>query len=141
MKSLPVALVALALLPASALAGPGDPFTDVSSRPVIAQDLQIAAGYWHETECSTVTVLVGPMQAATGENGEVMPASTVWAETTLGSCTIDLSQVAFRSRHGFPRIFCQLIVHEMGHIVGLPDSSSVPMMNETVDYDRAPVCA
>ena len=140
MRALFAALLIAAVLPSVALAGPGDPFTDVSSRPVIAQDLQIAADYWHQTPCSTVTVQVGPMAPATGEDGSVIPSSELWAETALDGCEIDLAPQAWASRHGFARLFCDTIVHEYGHIVGLPDSSSVPMMHQTVGRDRDPAC-
>ena len=114
---------------------------DVSSRPVIAQDLQLAAQYWGQAPCASVQVLVGPMTAATGNNGVVIPASEVAAETALESCTITLAPQTFRDRHRFPRFTCELIVHEYGHLLGLPDSSSVPMMNANGAQNRSPVCA
>ena len=135
MRTLLATLAVLASVPAVAQA------QDVSSRPMIAQDLQFAAQYWGKTPCASVSVLVGPMQDATGNDGVVIPASEIAAETALESCTITLSPVTFSQRHQHPRWFCQLIVHEDGHLLGLPDSSSTPMMNMNVGSDRNPVCA
>ena len=123
-----------------ALAVPASALMDVSSRPVIAQDLQLAAQYWGRAPCASVSVLVGPMQDATGNDGVVIPASELAAETALESCTITLAPSTFRERHRRPRFTCDLIVHEWGHLLGLPDSSAAPMLNDDVTLDHNPAC-
>jgi hypothetical protein len=146
MKIAVALLAALAILPATAQAGPGDPFTDVSSAPVIARDLRLAAEYWHATPCTAVSVIVGPMAPAQGNDGVVIPGSEIWAETALYSCTINISlsmwQAAQSADPAAKYAVCTTFAHELGHSLGLADSASSPgnMMDASPVGRRDPLC-
>jgi hypothetical protein len=111
---------------------------DVSNRPVVKQDLQLAVDYWHTVTCPHIQVIVEPMTDAIGNLGANLPASGVWGETQIGACTIYIAPGVVKF-YGHQQIFCNLITHEYGHTIGLPDSDA-PMMNQDVTTDKNPYC-
>jgi hypothetical protein len=149
---------------ASATASPADPATpatpatpasvngttDVSSLSAVQRDLRLAQEFWAieqpslSTPCLADQVLVTPMQDGIGDNGAIVAASDVWAETGLGSCTIDVAPVAWAlgisgaSNTSF--MLCVLIAHEYGHTLGLPDTESIGMMSSNWARRDDPLC-
>lgn len=110
------------------------PMTDVTLNPVIAQSLAMSGEFWVgtaptlERPCNRSQVLRGPLTTADGDGGREQLPATLWAETYLGSCVINISwrmwaSVISRSRE---QVFyvCVTITHEDGHTLGLDDSSS-----------------
>ena len=114
--------------------------TDVTSAPLVQQDLALAAVYWRAAPaCGAITVEVGTMTVALGQIGTV-PASEVGAETVPLSCTILVSQGSWSSRHALPVWFCKELTHEYGHSLGNYDSTTVPMMNMNLGDDPTSEC-
>jgi hypothetical protein len=124
--------------------------TDVSALAVVQRDLRLAQEFWAieqpslSTPCLADQVLVTPMQDGIGDNDTIVLASDVWAETGLGSCTIDVAPVAWAlgtsgdSNTSF--MLCVLIAHEYGHTLGLPDTESIGMMSSNWARRDDPLC-
>jgi hypothetical protein len=151
------ALAAVAAAPAAAqAAGPvaGAHYTNISSRPVIRLDLQLAVAYWATTPagyvsslgyptpaaCPTMRVQVGQMSAASGNDGVALAASGVAAETGLGSCVITISPAMWKYAAAQRTVLCTILTHEYGHTLGLPDLAGVPMMNANPADNTQPLC-
>jgi hypothetical protein len=150
------ALILVLAVPATATAtAPATPAsvngtTDVSSMAVVQRDLRLAREFWAieqpslSTPCLADQVLVTPMQDGIGDNDTIVLASDVWAETGLGSCTIDVAPVAWAlgtsgdSNTSF--MLCVLIAHEYGHTLGLPDTESIGMMSSNWARRDDPLC-
>ena len=155
-RLLPIAVLALALaLPAtSGATGVQAPLltnaTDVTALGLVQRDLRLAAEFWAieqpqlSSPCLSDQVVVTTMVDGVGDNGQIIPASNVWAETGLGGCTIDIAPVAWalgssgNSNTSF--MMCVLIAHEYGHTLGLPDSEDVPMMSSDWGRRDDPLC-
>ncbi|HXR13821.1 MAG TPA: hypothetical protein VN740_04105 [Solirubrobacteraceae bacterium] len=124
--------------------------TDVTSLGRVAHDLRLASEFWAierpalTSPCLSDQVLVTPMQDGIGDNGQIVLASDVWAETALGSCTINVAPVAWalgssgNSNTSF--MLCVLIAHEYGHTLGLPDTETIPMMSSNWGRRDDPLC-
>lgn len=144
-RSTLIAAVVVGLaLPASASA------SNVTAAPAVQRDLALAASFWAVEQptltspCASDQVLVTPMQDGIGDNGMIVPAADVWAETSLGSCTIDLAAVAWAlgtsGDSNTSYMLCVLIAHEYGHTLGLPDSESIAMMSSSWSRRDDPLC-
>jgi hypothetical protein len=139
-----VALLAGLAVPAGASAA------DVSSVAVVQRDLELAASFWAVEEpallspCASDQVMVTSMADGVGDDGAIVPAADVWAETTLGSCEIDIAPVAWAlgtsGDSGTSEMLCVLIAHEYGHTLGLPDTESIPMMSSSWSRRDDPLC-
>ena len=139
---------------AALLAGLGIPASasaaDVTAQPVVQRDLALAATFWAVEQptlvspCAADQVLVTPMQDGIGDNGTIVLASDVWAETGLGSCTMDVAPIAWAlgtsGDSGTSLMLCVLIAHEYGHTLGLQDTESVPMMSSSWSRRDDPLC-
>jgi hypothetical protein len=124
--------------------------TNVTSLPIVQRDLRLASEYWAieqptlSSPCLSNDVLVDEMQDGVGDNGEIVLASDVWAETELDSCTINVAPVAWAlgtsgdSNTTF--MLCVLIAHEYGHTLGLPDTEAIPMMSSNWARRDDPLC-
>ena len=152
----PIALLLAALaLPATAGAsGVAAPVltnaTDVTAMALVQHDLRLASEYWAieqpqlQSPCLFDQVIVTQMVDGVGDNGQIVPASDVWAETQLGGCQIDVAPVAWalgtsgNSNTSF--MMCVLIAHEYGHTLGLPDSEGVAMMSSDWGRRDDPLC-
>jgi hypothetical protein len=150
------ALILVLAVPATASAtAPAAPAsvngtTDVSAMAVVQRDLRLASEFWAierpslSTSCLADQVLVTPMQDGIGDNGTIVVASDVWAETGLGSCTINVAPVAWAlgtsgdSNTSF--MLCVLVAHEYGHTLGLPDTESIGMMSSNWARRDDPLC-
>jgi hypothetical protein len=131
-------------VPASA--GP----TDVTALGLVQRDLRLASEYWAierptlGSPCLADQVIVNAMQDGIGDNNQIVLASNVWAETALGSCTINVAPVAWalgtsgNSNTSF--MMCVLIAHEFGHTLGLPDTEAIPMMSSDWGRRDDPLC-
>ena len=131
-------------VPASATGG------DVTSLALVQRDLRLASEFWAierptlVSPCLSDQVLVTTMQDGIGDNNQIVLASNVWAETALGSCTINVAPVAWalgnsgNSNTSF--MMCVLIAHEYGHTLGLPDSEAVAMMSSDWGRRDDPLC-
>jgi hypothetical protein len=153
----PIALLlaaALALPAAAGASGVAAPLvtnaTDVTSMGFVQHDLRLAAEYWSieqprlRSPCLFDQVVVTQMVDGVGDNGLIIPASDVWAETQLGGCAIDIAPVAWalatsgNSNTSF--MMCVLIAHEYGHTLGLADSESLAMMSNNWGRRDDPLC-
>ncbi len=110
----------------------------MTSVPQVQRDLALAVTYWQITSstlaapCSPETVTVQTLVPATAA-GTIIPANEVGAETMLGSCAIALSpnMWALHTEHRLGRrLLCDILTHEYGHTLGLPDDTGNDMMNE-----------
>ena len=138
MRAVAIALAALgASIPAAAA------FTstvNVTSTPIVQQDLTRAAKFWQTVSlpdgatatpaCHRLTVVTRAMTPARGNNGVLYPPQVIWAETRLGGCTISLSPAAWASRHEHPVAFCVTIAHEYGHALGIGDTAANALMTD-----------
>jgi hypothetical protein len=123
---------------------------DVSTNRAVGRDLALASTFWAVEEptlvspCVSDQVLVAPMADGIGEDGALVPAADVWAETALGSCTIDIAPVAWAlgtsGDSGTSEMLCVLIAHEYGHTLGLADTESIPMMSASWARRDDPLC-
>jgi len=123
---------------------------DVSTNRVVERDLALASTFWAVEEptlvspCVSDQVLVTAMADGIGDDGTLVPAADVWAETALGSCTIDIAPVAWAlgtsGDSGTSEMLCVLIAHEYGHTLGLPDTESIPMMSASWARRDDPLC-
>jgi hypothetical protein len=139
-----VALLVGLAVPASASA------SDVTSVARVQRDLALAAAFWTVEQptlvspCVSNQVFVTAMADGTGDGGALVPAADVWAETALGSCSIDVAPVAWAlgasGDSGTSEMFCVLIAHEYGHTLGLPDSESISMMSSSWARRDDPLC-
>jgi hypothetical protein len=152
--SIAALLVALAIPAGASATGVAVPAsasgTDVTPLAVIQRDLRLASEYWAieqpalSSPCLSDQVLVTTMQDGIGDNGQIVAASDVWAETALGACTINVAPVAWalgasgNSNTSF--MLCVLIAHEYGHTLGLPDTESVAMMSSDWGRRDDPLC-
>ena len=152
----PIAVLLLALaLPAVAgasgsAAPPLTSTTEVTSLRLVQRDLRLASEYWAieqptlHSPCVVNQVIVTEMIDGVGDNGQLIPASDVWAETDLGGCTIDVAPVAWAlgisGNSNTTFMMCVLIAHEYGHTLGLPDSESVSMMSSNWGRRDDPLC-
>lgn len=136
---------------ATAVAGPANASAgDVTSLGLVQRDLRLASEFWAierpalASPCLSDQVLVTSMQDGIGDNNQIVLASDVWAETALGSCTIDVAPVAWalgssgNSNTSF--MMCVLIAHEYGHTLGLPDTEAIPMMSSDWGRRDDPLC-
>ena len=124
---------------------------DVTAGPLVQRDLLLAERYWAIEDpglaapCAPEQVVVAPMAPATGNDGVTLPAATVWAETDLSSCVIDISRSMWRAMraHARPdrRAACAMFAHEYGHTLGLADTASVPILNMDSGRQDDPLCA
>ena len=124
---------------------------DVTAAPLVQRDLALAERYWAIEEpglaapCAPEQVVVAPMAPATGNDGVTLPAATVWAETDLSSCVIDISRSMWRAMHARARAdrraACAMFAHEYGHTLGLADTASVPILNMDSTRQDDPLCA
>ena len=124
---------------------------DVTGAPLVQRDLALAVRYWAVEEpaltspCTAEQVVVAPMAPATGNDGVTLPAATVWAETDLSSCVIDISRSMWRAMRAHDRAdrraACAMFAHEYGHTLGLADTASVPMLNMNSSRQDDPLCA
>jgi hypothetical protein len=155
-RFLPIAfLLAALVLPATAGAsGVSAPLitnaTDVTDMGLVQHDLRLASEYWAIEKpqllspCLFDQVIVTQMVDGVGDNGQIIPASDVWAETQLGGCAIDIAPAAWalsssgNSNTSF--MMCVLIAHEYGHTLGLPDSEGVAMMSSDWGRRDDPLC-
>ena len=131
-------------VPASATGG------DVTSLALVQRDLRLASEFWAierpalASPCLADQVLVNTMEDGIGDNNQIVLASNVWAETALGSCTINVAPVAWalgtsgNSNTSF--MMCVLIAHEYGHTLGLPDTEAIPMMSSDWGRRDDPLC-
>ena len=143
-SALIAAVLAGLAIPASASAA------DVTADHAVQRDLALAATFWAVEQptltspCSSEQVLVTQMQDGTGVDGALVPAADVWAETALGSCTIDIAPVAWAlgssGDSGTSNMLCVLVAHEYGHTLGLPDTEAVPMMSGSWGRRDDPLC-
>ena len=143
-STLLVALLVGLAVPASASA------SDVTSVARVQRDLALAAAFWTVEQpalvspCASDQVFVTAMADGTGDGGALVPAADVWAETALGSCSIDVAPVAWAlgasGDSGTSEMFCVLIAHEYGHTLGLPDTESIPMMSSSWARRDDPLC-
>jgi hypothetical protein len=144
------ALCATLLLAAST--ANADPLpVDVTGVPLVQRDLALAVRYWAVVDpgltapCSPEQVVVAPMAPATGNDGVTLPAATVWAETDLSSCVIDISRSMWGAMLAGDRpdrrAACAMFAHEYGHTLGLADTASVPMLNMDSSRQDDPLCA
>ena len=98
---------------------------NVTGSAIAQSSLAAARTYWQQarpelsTECS-VQVLVEPMRPAEGATGVAHAGTEVGAETELYGCTIVLSPATWAS----PGVVCRMLVHEYGHVLGLPDAAT-----------------
>ncbi|HEY1775621.1 MAG TPA: hypothetical protein VGG41_05610 [Solirubrobacteraceae bacterium] len=152
----PIAILMLALaLPAAAGATATTAplltnVTDVTSTHAVQRDLRLASEYWAieqptlQSPCVANQVIVTGMIDGVGDNGQIIPASDVWAETELGGCTIDVAPIAWATgtsgNSNTTFMMCVLIAHEYGHTLGLPDSEGVPMMSNNWSRRDDPLC-
>jgi hypothetical protein len=131
-------------VPASANGG------DVTSLALVQKDLRLASEFWAierpalASPCLSDDVLVTSMQDGIGDNGQIVLASDVWAETGLGSCTINVAPVAWAlgssGNSNTSYMMCVLIAHEYGHTLGLPDTEAIPMMSSDWGRRDDPLC-
>jgi hypothetical protein len=147
-------LAALVLPTAAGASGVTAPLvtnaTDVTAMALVQRDLRLASEYWAIEEPQLVSpclfdqVIVTQMIDGVGDNGTIIPASDVWAETQLGGCAIDIAPAAWalgtsgNSNTSF--MMCVLIAHEYGHTLGLPDSEGVAMMSSDWGRRDDPLC-
>jgi hypothetical protein len=170
-----IAAIIAASTAALALAAPAQAAAaDVTATPMVQRDLRAADDYFDVVtpdaadRCPSVSVFVDPMAAAIGNDGQRVAAGNVWAQTAIGSCTIDLSRSfwGFLTRPGFgpnmsatlqtsPNNYrlvpatgrwavaygCAVIVHEYGHVLGLPDTAhGLPIMSMINTPQDVPPC-
>jgi len=131
-------------VPASANGG------DVTSLALVQKDLRLASEFWAierpalASPCLSDQVLVTSMQDGIGDNGQIVLASDVWAETGLDSCTINVAPVAWAlgssGNSNTSYMMCVLIAHEYGHTLGLPDTEAIPMMSSDWGRRDDPLC-
>lgn len=144
------ALCATLLLAAST--ANADPLpVDVTGVPLVQRDLALAVRYWAveapglTAPCAPEQVVVAPMAPATGNDGVTLPAATVWAETDLSSCVIDISRSMWGAMlagdRADRRATCAMFAHEYGHTLGLADTASVAMLNMDSNRQDDPLCA
>ena len=153
----PIAMLLMLALALPAAAGAtgvatqlGTGATDVTQLRLVQRDLRLASEYWAieqptlRSPCLVSQVVVTTMIDGVGDNGTVIPASDVWAETQLGGCQIDIAPVAWAlGRSGNSNtsfMMCVLIAHEYGHTLGLPDSEAQPMMSNNWGRRDDPLC-
>ena len=168
--ALPAVVAALLVLAAPVQAAS----TDVTATTIVQRDLRAAADYFGVVmpnavdRCPSVSVSVDSMAAAIGDDGQPVAAGDVWAQTAIGSCTIDLSRSfwGFLTRPGFgpnmsatlqtsPNNYrlvpatgrwavaygCAVIAHEYGHVLGLPDTAhGLPIMSMINTPQDVPPC-
>lgn len=137
-KYIAIAIVALTL-PSSASG------TGVST---VGTDLSIAHAYWHDarpdlsTACPSVQVVTRPMEP--GFNGATMlPGGAIWAETVDGSCLIAVSPemaATMNTASYEQQMSCDAMVHEYGHILGLPDVATPGIMDGEWQERLVPAC-
>ena len=123
---------------------------DVTANPAVQRDLALAATFWAVEQpaltspCVSEQVLVTQMQDGIGVDGALVPAADVWAETALGSCTIDIAPVAWAlgssGDSGTSNMLCILVAHEYGHTLGLADTEAIPMMSGSWGRRDDPLC-
>jgi hypothetical protein len=133
---------------ATSAAAPGQ--GNVSTARVIKRDLRLASEFWAieqptlNSPCLSDQVMVTQMQDGIGDNGTIVPAADVWAETALSSCTIDVAPVAWAlgtsGNSNTNYMLCVLIAHEYGHTLGLADSEMFPMMSSDWARRDDPLC-
>jgi len=144
------ALCAMLLLASST--AHADPLpVDVTGVPLVQRDLALAVRYWAVEDpgltapCAPEQVVLAPMAPATGNDGVTLAAATVWAETDLSSCVIDISRSMWRAMQAGDRAdrraACAMFAHEYGHTLGLADTASVPMLNMDSNRQDDPLCA
>lgn len=143
-STLIAALLAGLAIPASASA------SDVTAVHAVQRDLALAATFWAVEQptlvspCASDQVLVTSMQDGTGDNGTILPAADVWAETALGACTIDIAPVAWAlgtsGDSSTSYMLCVLVAHEYGHTLGLSDTESIAMMSSSWSRRDDPLC-
>ena len=124
--------------------------TNVSTARVIKRDLRLASEFWAieqpalSSPCLSDQVTVTQMEDGIGDNGTIVPAADVWAETALSSCTIDVAPVAWAlgtsGNSNTNYMLCVLIAHEYGHTLGLADSEMFPMMSSDWARRDDPLC-
>jgi hypothetical protein len=148
--------------------------TDVTATTIVQRDLRAAAEYFDVVmpnavdRCPSVSVFVDAMAAAIGDDGRLVAAGDVWAQTATGGCTIDLSRSfwGFLTRPGFgpnetatlqtsPNNYrlipahgrwavayaCAVMAHEYGHVLGLPDTAhGLPIMSMINAPQDVPPC-
>jgi hypothetical protein len=145
------AAVAIVVPSVAQAAAAGNPTTDVTAMQVVQRDLTLAATYWQTAQPSLSApcaerVLLAPMLDATGNDGAVIAAKDIWAETDLGGCTIDISGSmwqAILSQNAYEQYaVCTTIAHELAHTLGLADSAKSPgqMLNQDPGPRRDPLC-
>jgi hypothetical protein len=123
---------------------------DVTADHAVQRDLALAATFWAVEQpalaspCVSDAVLVTSMQDGIGDEGALVPAADVWAETALGSCTINIAPVAWAlgssGDSGTSYMLCILVAHEYGHTLGLPDTEAIPMMSNSWGRRDDPLC-
>ena len=127
-----ITLIALAL-PVSAGA------EVVTGSPAVQRDLIVSVAYWHTpAPCGAIVVEVTALAPAEGANGTLIP--NPWAETVDGSCLVKLSPELWTYEAANESIVCEVMVHEYGHVLGLPDSPEIGEMNQYPE-ERAPIAA
>ncbi|HLW95455.1 MAG TPA: hypothetical protein VKS25_08770 [Solirubrobacteraceae bacterium] len=147
---LPTSPAASATPGVSAPASPVSGVTDVSTAHIVKRYLRLAGEFWAierptlSSPCLADQVLVTQMQDGIGDNGTIVPAADVWAETALSACTIDVAPVAWAlgtsGNSNTKYMLCVLIAHEYGHTLGLSDSEAVPMMSSNWARRDDPLC-
>ena len=164
-----LAIVALAATPAVTQAAP----VNVTANPAIARDLRLAATFWGARRprlrpVCAVQVYVGRTVRGVGNDGQLIAAADVWAQTALGGCRIVLSAAAWSEAKSSPRIggrygvctivwhgstgtcetsgwsqfdVCNRIAHEYAHTLGLGDTAHGPRILNQAATGGDPVCA
>ena len=147
---LPTSPAASATPGVSAPASPVGGVTNVSTAHIVKRFLRLAGEFWAieqptlSSPCLADQVLVTQMQDGIGDNGTIVPAADVWAETALSACTIDVAPVAWAlgtsGNSNTKYMLCVLIAHEYGHTLGLPDTEAVSMMSSNWARRDDPLC-
>jgi hypothetical protein len=164
-----LASLALAATAAVTQAAP----VNVTANPAIARDLTLAAAFWDARRpdlapLCAVQVYVGRTVLGVGNDGQVVPAVDVWAQTALGGCQIVLSAAAWSEARSAPPIggrygvctivwhgstgtcetsgwsqfdVCNRIAHEYAHTLGLGDTAHGPRILNQSATGGDPVCA
>lgn len=114
--------------------------TDVTTNADVVQYLGAARAYWAVKDPSAATtcveqVIVSPIGPLPGYTGQIVESPA--AATVIGMCTITLAPLTW-DLGGLE--LCEMLTHEYGHTLGLPDEASPAIMGyDWARYD-VPTC-